>query len=135
MKTEKIMVCVTEQKTCERLIQKGLELSRASSAEIFVLHIAVRNAKVIENPEAAEALEYLFEQSKEYGASVSILKSDNIKETLVDFAINNSITHIIMGQTRLSDEKDSVIFQLKKELSYTDVKISVIPAKEYKMIS
>lgn len=135
MKTEKIMVCVTEQKTCERLIQKGLELSRASSAEIFVLHIAVRNAKVIENPEAAEALEYLFEQSKEYGASVSILKSDNIKETLVDFAINNEITHIIMGQTRLSDEKDSVIFQLKKDLSYTDVKISVIPAKEYKMIS
>ncbi|MDO4719699.1 MAG: universal stress protein [Peptostreptococcaceae bacterium] len=135
MKTEKIMVCVTEQKTCERLIQKGLELSKASSAEIFVLHIAVKNAKVIENPEAAEALEYLFEQSKEYGASVSILKSDNIKETLVDFAINNSITHIIMGQTRLSDEKDSVIFQLKKELSYTDVKISVIPAKEYKMIS
>lgn len=133
MKTEKIMVCVTEQKTCERLIQKGIELSQGSDTEIFVLHIAIKDVKVIEDQEAAEALEYLFEQSKNYGASVSIVKSDNIKETLLNFAIDHSIDHIIMGQTRLSNEKDSVIFKLRNELAYTNVKISVIPAEEYKV--
>lgn len=132
MKKEKIMVCVTEQKTCERLIQKGIELSESHDTEIFVLHIAVRDVKVIEDPEAAEALEYLFEKSKVYGASVSIIKSDNIKDTLLKFVIDHSINHIIMGQTRLSNEKDSVIFKLKNELAYTNVKISVIPANEYK---
>lgn len=131
MKKEKIMVCVTEQKTCERLIQKGLELSRGKDNEIFVLHIAVNDTKVIEDPKAAEALEYIFEKSKAYGASVFIIKSNNIKETLLKFAVDHAIDHIIMGQTRLASEKDSVIFKLRNELVYTNVKISVIPANEY----
>lgn len=132
MKKEKIMVCVTEQKTCERLIQKGIELSEGQDTEIFVLHIAIRDVKVIEDPKSAEALEYLFEKSKAYGASISIIKSDNIKDTLLKFVVDHSIDHIIMGQTRLANEKDSVIFKLKNELAYTNVKISVIPASEYK---
>lgn len=133
MNAEKIMVCITEQKTCERLIQKGLELSQGKNTEIYVLHIAIKDVKVIEDDQSAEALEYLFEKSKTYGASVSVIKSDNIKDTLINFAIDHSINHIILGQTRLSSEKDSVIFKLKNELACTNVKISVIPSAEYKV--
>ena len=44
-----------------------------------------------------EALELLYNASKEAGASMSVLRSDNIRATLEDFVLQNSITHIIMG--------------------------------------
>ncbi len=44
-----------------------------------------------------EALELLYNSSKEAGASMSVLRSDNIRATLEEFVLQNSITHIIMG--------------------------------------
>ncbi len=126
---EKIMVCVTEQKTCERLIKKGIELTNNGDTEIFVLHVATKDIKVIENPKAAEALEYIFEESKKYGASVTILKSNDILKTLSKFALDNKIDYMILGETRLQDEKDSVIVKLKKALANTNTKIEIVPLK------
>ncbi len=127
MINQKIMVCVTEQKTCERLIKKGIEITQSKDTEIFVLHVATRDIKVIEDPKSAEALEYLFEESKKYGASVTVLKSNDILNTLSKFAIENDIDYMILGETRLQNEKDSVIFKLKQELSSTKIKIEVVP--------
>ena len=112
---QKIMVCVTEQKTCERLIKKGIELTK--------------DIKVIEDPRAAEELEYIFEESKKYGASVTVLKSNDILKTLSKFAIENDIDYMILGETRLQNEKDSVIFNLRKELGATKTQIEVVPLK------
>lgn len=126
---QKIMVCVTEQKTCERLIKKGIELTNNSDTEIFVLHVATKDIKVIEDPKAAQELEYIFEESKKYGASVTVLKSNDILKTLSKFAIDNNIDYIILGETRLQNEKDSVIVKLKKELINTKTKIEVVPLK------
>ena len=86
---QKIMVCVTEQKTCERLIKKGIELTKDNDTEIFVLHVATKDIKVIEDPRAAEELEYIFEESKKYGASVTVLKS-NEKSLTVFFILTPS---------------------------------------------
>ena len=126
---QKIMVCVTEQKTCERLIKKGIELTNNSDTDIFVLHVATKDIKVIEDPKAAQELEYIFEESKKYGASVTVLKSNDILKTLSKFAIDNNIDYIILGETRLQNEKDSVIVKLKKELINTKTKIEVVPLK------
>ena len=126
---QKIMVCVTEQKTCERLIKKGIELTKDNDTEIFVLHVATKDIKVIEDPRAAEELEYIFEESKKYGASVTVLKYNDILKTLSKFAIENDIDYMILGETRLQNEKDSVIFKLRKELGTTKTKIEVVPLK------
>ena len=130
MPTEKVMVCVTEQKICERLIQNAIELLPNKEIEIFVLHVALKDIKVIEDPQAAQALEYLFEKSKSYGASLTVLKSSDIRHTLLKFAVDNDIDYMIMGETRLQNEKDSVIFKLKADLANTTTKIKVVPVNE-----
>lgn len=127
--TQKVMVCVTEQKTCERLIKEGLNIVNNEDSEIFVIHVATKDLKVLEDNKAAEALEYLFDKSKGYGASVTVLKSNNIRETLVKFAVDNQIDYVVMGETRQQDEKDSVIFKLKNDFMYTNTKIKVVPLK------
>ncbi|NLM08135.1 MAG: universal stress protein UspA, partial [Clostridiales Family XIII bacterium] len=35
-----IMVCVTQQKTCERLIQYGHDLLDDADDELFIIHVA-----------------------------------------------------------------------------------------------
>ncbi len=130
MSTEKVMVCVTEQKICERLIQNAIEILPNKEIEIFVLHVALKDIKVIEDVQAAQALEYLFEKAKYYGASLTVLKSNDIRHTLLKFAIDNDIDYMIMGETRLQDEKDSIIFKLKSDLENTKIKIKVVPIKE-----
>lgn len=130
MPTEKVMVCVTEQKICERLIQNAIELLPNKEIEIFVLHVALKDIKVIEDPQAAQALEYLFDKSKSYGASLTVLKSNDIRHTLLKFAVDNDIDYMIMGETRLQNEKDSIIFKLKSDLANTKTKIKVVSTTE-----
>lgn len=40
VKEKNIMVCVTQQKTCERLIKKGKELKDKIDGELHVVHVA-----------------------------------------------------------------------------------------------
>ena len=130
-KFHKIMVCVTEQKTCERLITKGMEYRDSTDGEIFIIHVAIRGNKVIEDEKAVEALEYLFEIAVEYDASLTVLKSNDVLKTLKDFALKNEIDLMIMGETREVKEEDSVIFKLKKEFDRyrKDIKVKVVPLK------
>ena len=53
----------------------------------------------------------------------------NILKTLSKFAIENDIDYMILGETRLQNEKDSVIFKLRKELGTTKTQIEVVPLK------
>lgn len=94
---KKIMVCVTVQKTCQRLIQAGASLKSNDQDEIFVVHVAPREGVLMSAENDNEALELLYNASEEAGASMSVLRSDNIRATLEDFVLQNSITHIIMG--------------------------------------
>ena len=85
MKT-KIMVCVTRQKTCERLIRMGEKIANHSKGELSVVHVAKMGTNFLDNPHEGEALEYLFQISKHAGADLSVLRSDNVVNTLVKFA-------------------------------------------------
>lgn len=97
MSMRKIMVCVTVQKTCQRLIQMGAMLKEREEDEMFVVHVAPRDGVLMSASSDNEALELLYNSSKEAGASMSVLRSDNIRATLEEFVLQNSITHIIMG--------------------------------------
>lgn len=98
-KEKNILVCVTQQKTCERLIKKASEMLNKNSVEIFVIHVAKNNWNFLDNVKEGDALEYLFEISKSIGANLTVLRSDKIVETISDFAKENSIGYIILGQS------------------------------------
>ena len=59
------MVCVTQQRTCDRLIQYGAQKLENKNDELYVMHIAKEGFKLLGKAEESEALEYLFEKSKE----------------------------------------------------------------------
>lgn len=119
MKNKNIMVCVTQQKTCERLILRGYELIKSESDKLFVIHVVNEKEKFLQNFSDGEALEYLFQVSKQVGADLTVLRSKNILKTMVDFAINNDITHVVMGVS--SDDEDisdsNIGLKLKKTLA------------------
>lgn len=68
MSMRKIMVCVTVQKTCQRLIQMGAMLKEREEDEMFVVHVAPRDGVLMSASSDNEALELLYNSSKEAGA-------------------------------------------------------------------
>lgn len=115
--TGNIMVCVTQQKNCERLIQKGADLRDRVSGELYVIHVAREGASFLGNQKEADALEYLFNISKSVGADLTVLRSDSIVDTLVEFAENKGIKHIILGEPPVECREDGVVFELKEKLA------------------
>ncbi len=93
-----IMVCVTQQKTCEKLIRTGYDLfTKVDEASLFVIHVVNENDKLLFNLSDGDALEYLFEITKELGAELVIKRSKDVIKTLVDFAIEKNINQIVLG--------------------------------------
>jgi K+-sensing histidine kinase KdpD len=119
-RNKKVMVCVTQQKTCERLIKRGAALRDELDGELFIIHVALEGLNFLGNSQEGEALEYLFGISKSAGADLTVLRSDNIVKTIVQFARENRITSIILGEP--PDEcSSSIIQELRHRLTSADI--------------
>lgn len=119
MKNIKVMVCVTQQKTCERLILEGHKLINSNDDKLYVIHVVNEREKFLENDDDGEALEYLFNVSKKAGANLTVLRSKDILKTMIDFAKDNHITHIVMGtppDTSIRAKDLSIGLQLQNAL-------------------
>lgn len=120
-----ILVCVTQQKTCERLIRRASELRDQLGGNLFVIHVAKTGWNFLDNIKEGEALEYLFTISKSVGANLSVLKSDNIVKTIVNYANDNNICYIIMGESPEPHKENNFYRRLKSILD--NVEIEAIP--------
>ncbi len=92
---KKTMVCVTVQKTCERLIREGAK--QAGGAGLSVVHVARNGAKLLGGGTEGEALEYLFRIAREYGAEMEMIRAEDVVETVVDLVKQNSIECVVVG--------------------------------------
>lgn len=119
-----ILVCVTQQKTCERLIKKALGFANENDT-IFIIHVAKNNWSFLDNDKEGEALEYLFGIAKSIGASLTVLRSDKIVETIVDYAFENKIDILVMGDSKGDHSENYFYKSLKKSLE--SVEIHVVP--------
>jgi len=124
MNGKKIMVCVTDQKVCERLIYNALDILETAPGEIHVINVSKES--VIQNEASGEALEYLFGVCNKFDANLILVKSDNILDSLVKSALKNKVDIIIMGESRRDNPETSIIHDLKKKLG-NKVDISVVP--------
>lgn len=123
---KRVLVCVTQQKTCERLIKKGSRVRDELDGELFIIHVALNGWNFLGNSKEGEALEYLFGISKSAGAELTVLRSDNIVKTITGFARENKITNIVVGEP--PDENNSnIINELRHKLA--DIDIYVMPVK------
>lgn len=123
---DKIMVCVTRQKTCERLIKVGKKLSTKVEGELKVVHVAKTGDSFLGNPDEGEALDYLFQISKTAGADMTVLRAEDVVDKLVEFAEKNDVDVIVLGEGPRSKGDENIIRKL--ELNLPNVEIRVIPA-------
>lgn len=120
-----VLVCVTQQKNCERLIHKASELNEKYNGELFIIHVAKNDWNFLDNHKEGEALQYLFNISKSVGANLSVLKSDNIVKTIANFVNENKIGCIVMGESQSIHKENNFYYQLKSLIK--DIEIQVIP--------
>ena len=111
-----VLVCVTQQKTCERLIEHGVELSKDDGTQLYVIHVVNENDKLLYNLSDGDALEYLFEITKDVGANLVVKRSKDVVKAIVDFAVENNITHIVLGNSKTTDAANNFAMKLKKKL-------------------
>lgn len=94
-----VMVCVTRQKTCERLITKGAELADAGGASLHVVHAVRIGENFLGNAFEGEALEYLFTAAQLYNGQLAVLRAEDAEETLTQYAIAHAAKAVVMGKS------------------------------------
>jgi K+-sensing histidine kinase KdpD len=91
-----VLACVTQQKSCERLIHKAATL-KSEDGSLYVIHVSKQKWNFFDNTKDGEAMEYLFSVSKSYGADMTVLNSDRVVETIAQFAQHYQIDLIVIG--------------------------------------
>lgn len=125
---KRVLVCVTQQKSCERLIEYGRNLVNSDKDELHVIHVVKENWKYFGQLEEKDALDYLFEVSKEHNAMLSVFKAKDIEKALSDFAEKHKITDIVMGESLERNEQQNMINRLQDQ---TEIKVRflVVPVQ------
>jgi len=122
-----VMVCVTQQRTCDRLIKFGHDMLTDQGGELHIVHVTGIMEDEEENDNNKTALAYLYTRAEAYGAQLTIEESDDVVETLVDLVREHKITHIVMGESRETTGRNRVIENLRgKTIGVADV--IVLPA-------
>ncbi len=122
-----VMVCVTQQKTCDRLIQYGYEFLGKEKGELFIIHVAHTNFNFLGNSKEGEALEYLYEKAVKYGANLSVVRSNHVLDTLVELVEKNKITHVVLGESGEARSSVNMVTLLEDKV-IDKAEIIVIPA-------
>ena len=116
-----IAVCVTGQSNCERLIHEGAALRRGNEDELYVLHVAKKGAQLLGDQSEADALEYLFKISHQYGANMVMLRADNTADAIIRFVQKNDVSTLLLGRAGKPREWD-LAAELKLRLPGIDIR-------------
>lgn len=130
---QNIMVCVTQQKTCERLIRRGSEIRDEYNGELFVIHVAKEGDHFLGKSKDGDALEYLFEKSKAYGANLTVVRAQDVLEALKKLTEKHDIDLIVLGQS-FENEDRNVSNRLESRLS-EDIEIEIVPVQKKEKVS
>ncbi len=123
------MVCVTQQKTCDRLMKYGHDLTDENGGELFIIHVAPADNKLLDGSEDGEALDYLYDKAIEYGANLTVVRSDNIMRTLLDLVDKHSIKQVVMGETGNVKNRERLITEFEKKVS-EKADVFIVPAEK-----
>ena len=94
VKKPSVVVCVTGQKDCDRLIKEGCKKAQASGYELHVLNV--------HNPEESfsargEEFEHLYRTAKTLGADMTILFGKNAPAAAAGFMKKVNAKEIVTG--------------------------------------
>ena len=117
-----VMVCVTRQRTCARLVECGEEIARARNLPLHIVHAVKTGENFLGNAVEGEALEYLFTAAQLAGGSLAMLRADDVEGTLETYAKAHKAAVLVLGASPSSAE-DSFVSQIKRRLPEMQVEI------------
>jgi K+-sensing histidine kinase KdpD len=124
-----VLVCVTRQVSCERLILRGAELAREQTLPLNIVHVAATGTSLLGNPSEGEALDFLFTCAKNQGADLKVLRSDSVVDALVRVARDCGAAMMVLGESRQNiKEDDGIIWRLR--MAMPDVQFHVVSSYE-----
>ena len=109
-----VLVCVTGQKTCEKLILEGARIAAEEQAALSVLHVVKPGAAPLGSQKEGDALEYLFRIASEHDAGMSMIRSDDIAETIVKQVEKLGVNLLVMGRTTGMKERKVAALMAEK---------------------
>ncbi len=126
---KKVMVCVTQQKNCDRLIKYGSGLLEDSeeNGELLIVHIAHYDFKFLGKSSEGDALEYLYQKALEHDANLTVVRSNNVVQTLIDTAEKNEVTTVVIGETKNYKNSANMVDVVKDKLRSKDIELIVVP--------
>ena len=119
-----IMVCVTLQNTCQKLIDHAVSI-RENDDNLFVLHVA----KNIEAVDKGAILEFLYSVSHSAGADMTVLYSEDALKAVLDFIKEKNIDMVILGKPENFYKDNGFISSLENALD-ENVEIILLDKKE-----
>ena len=120
-----VLVCVTGQRGCDRLIRRGREIAVESFLPLHVLH--VRTGKtMMGNADVSEALNYLYGLARDADAEMDILTSQDVRGTLCRYAKDHGARCMVLGVAPGGLSDGGLIGELRRELP--DVRFEICDA-------
>ena len=83
--------------------------------------------KFLGSTKEGEALEYLYQKALEYGANLTVVRSNHVLDTLVDLVDKNKITHVVLGESGEIKNENNIIMQFEGKIKGV-AELIVIPA-------
>ncbi|MBK8466846.1 MAG: universal stress protein [Chloracidobacterium sp.] len=128
---EKVMVCMASRGSAKRILRTGARIAGRFANEdwtaVYVETPKEEPGRI--TPEVYAALQENIRFAETLGARVVKLKSNNVADALLQYARENSITHVIFGQSARSRWqillKGSVINRFLREVQ--DAAVHIIP--------
>jgi len=126
---EKVMVCLSTRPGTERLLRVGSRIAGRLASNWYAVYVARPDDNGHGDPEAFHRLEEYQRMARDLGAQVVTLTERNVSDALVRFAQQESISHVVFGQTIRSRWdiflRGSVINRFLSEVR--DVTVQVVP--------
>ena len=128
---EKIMVCMASRGSAKKLLRTGARIAgRLAAQDWFAVYVETPDEEAGRiKPETYATLADNINFARNLGAKVTKLQGSNVADELVKFARENSVTHVIFGQSaRTRWEifwKGSIINRFLSEVK--DATVQVVP--------
>jgi two-component system sensor histidine kinase KdpD len=127
---EKVMVCLSTRPGTERLLRVGSRIAGRLATNWYAVYVTrPEDDKGHGNPEAFHRLEEYQRMARDLGAQVVSLVDKNVSDALIRFAQQESISHVVFGQSARSRWdillRGSVLNRFLAEVR--DVTVQVVP--------
>jgi two-component system, OmpR family, sensor histidine kinase KdpD len=96
---EKVMVCLSDLPGSERLLRVGSRVAGRLASNWYAVHVNRPDDKGHNDPEAFHRVEEYLRMARDLGAHVVTLTDHNVSDALIRFAQQESISHVVFGQS------------------------------------